>query len=123
MSALITRRRNAVAKETKKNMETLGVYRPEFNVVIQRYAEMRVQFDSLNEEWLNGGCQVTEEYTNKSGATNERKTILYSTIEKLRSELTELECILGMTPKGLKGIKKKGLEQKKKSALDKMFDG
>lgn len=123
MSAVIKRRQNIVFKKTVKNMTTLDVYRPEFDIVIRRYSEMRVLFDSLNEEWVNGGCVVTEEYTNKSGATNERKTALYSSIEKLRSELTELENTLGMTPKGLKSIKKKGLENKKKSALDLMFDG
>ena len=123
MSAVITRRQNKIFNETVKNMITLDVYRPEFDVVIRRYSEMRVLFDSLNEKWLNGGCIVTEEYTNKSGATNERKTALYSSLEKLRSELTELENTLGMTPKGLKSIKKKGLENKKKSALDLMFDG
>lgn len=123
MSAIIKRRQNKIFKETVKNMETLGVYRPEFDVVIRRYSEMRVQFESLNEVWMKSGCNVTEEYTNKSGATNERKTAMYSIIENLRSELTDLECTLGMTPKGLKGIKKKGLEQKKKSALDMMFDG
>ena len=123
MSAVIKRRQNAVFNETVKSMESLGTYRPEFDTVIRRYAEMRVQFNSLNEQWAKEGFRITEEYTNNSGATNERKTALYTTIEKLRTELTDLENILGMTPKGLQGIKKKGLEQKKTSALDKMLGG
>ena len=117
------RRQNAVFNETVKSMESLGTYRPEFDTVIRRYAEMRVQFNTLNEQWAKEGFRITEEYTNNSGATNERKTALYTTIEKLRTELTDLENILGMTPKGLQGIKKKGLEQKKISALDKMLGG
>ena len=120
---LITRRQNKVFKETVENMKTLGVYRPEFDEIIQRYSEMRVQFNSLNKEWADGGYIVTEEYTNKSGATNRRKTALYTIIENLRAELTELENILGMTPKGLKTIKNKGLEKSKESALDKMLGG
>ena len=123
MSAVIKRRQNKVFKETVEKMETLGVYRPEFDKIIQRYAQIRVQSDMLNEQWANGGYIVTEEYTNKSGATNERKTALYTIIENLRSELTELENLLGMTPKGLKTIKNKGLEKGKKSALDKMLGG
>ena len=123
MSAVMKRRQNAIFNETVKSMESLGTYRSEFDTVIRRYAEMRVQYNSLNEQWANEGFKITEEYTNNSGATNERKTALYTTIEKLRTELTDLENILGMTPKGLQGIKKKGLDQKKVSALDKMLGG
>lgn len=123
MSAVIKRRQNKVFKDTVKSMVALGVYRSEFDKIIERYSEIRVQYDMHNEQWANDGYRVTEEYTNKSGATNERKTALYTIIENLRAELTELENLLGMTPKGLKSIKNKGLEKGKKSALDKMIGG
>ena len=58
----------------------------------------------------------------KMDATNQRKTAIYLSIESLRKELLELENIFGLTPKGLKMIKNKGLEQNKKSALDRIFD-
>ena len=61
-SSLIKRRQNKVFKETVKNMESLGIYRVEFDVIIQRYAEIRVQFDSVNEEWAEGGYTITEQY-------------------------------------------------------------
>lgn len=115
--------RQKIFRETKKSMVSLGTYRKEFDVIIRRYVEMRIQFDTLNERWYEEGCQITEPYTNKSGATNERKTALYMAIEKLRLELTNMESLFGMTPKGLKEIKKKGLEQKKSSALDRMLGG
>lgn len=115
--------REDIIAQTKLDMEALGTYRAEFNVVIERYAEMRLQFDILNKRWYAEGCQITEPYTNKAGATNERKTALYLCIEKLRLELTDMENTLGMTPKGLQAIKKKGLEQKKQSALDRMLSG
>ena len=37
---------------------------------------------------------------------------------QLRKELIEMENIFGLTPKGLKSIKTKGLESKKESAID-----
>lgn len=117
------KQRRKIFNKTKKDMIALGTYREEFDVIIQRYAEMRLQFDILNKRWYEEGCQITESYTNKAGATNERKTALYLAIEKLRDELTDMENIFGMTPKGLKVIKRKGLEQKKTSALDKMLGG
>lgn len=119
----LKKKRGKVLKETKNSMAALGTYRKEFDVIIKRYVDMRLQFDTLNERWYEEGCQITELYTNKAGATNERKTALYASIEKLRKELTEMENIFGLTPKGLKEIKKKGLEQKKGSALDKLLNG
>lgn len=121
--SVINRKKNQIIKTTKNSMESLGTYRKEFDVIIERYAEMRVQFDMLNEKWYEKDCVITESYTNKAGATNERKSPLYMAVEKMRTELTSMEDRFGMTPKGLKGIKRKGLEQKKESALDKMLSG
>lgn len=122
-NVVYTRRLKKIFKDTKAYMESLGTYRCEFDVLIMRYSEMRIQYDTLFERWQENDCQITEPYTNKAGATNERKTALYGVIEKLRSELTAMETLLGMTPKGLQGMKKKGLEQSKKSALDKLLGG
>ena len=108
--------------KTIENMQVLGTYKPEFEAPVRRYAEMRIQYDILNEKWYEEGCKITEEYTNKSGAKNRRKTALYLSLETMRRELIELENIFGLTPKGLRAIRAKGLEQKKKSALDKALE-
>jgi len=98
-------------------MKQLNTYKEEFSPVIQRYAEMRVQFEILMQQWYKKGCKITEKYTNKSGATNNRKTALYQAIENLRKEITDIENILGLTPAGLKKIKDKSFVEKKKSPL------
>lgn len=102
-------------------MRNLGTYRPEFETSVRRYAELRVQYDILNDQWYESGCAITEEYTNKAGATNQRKTTLYLTLENIRKELIELENLFGLTPKGLKAIKSKGLEEQKQSLLEKVL--
>lgn len=117
------RKTTRIYNQTVENMEKLGVFRSEFETTVRRYAEMRIQYEMLNDKWYQEGCKITEEYTNKAGAKNIRKTALYLSLENMRKELIEMENLLGLTPKGLKAIKKKGLEQKKKSALDKMLDG
>lgn len=104
-------------------MRKLGTFKPEFDAPVRRYAELRVQYEVLTEKWYENGCEITEKYTNKNGATNERKTPLYLSMETIRKELTELENIFGLTPKGLRAIKTKGLEQKKESALDRALGG
>jgi len=106
-----------IFEETIQDMKNLGTYKQEFSPVITRYAEMRVQFEILMDQWYRGGCKITEKYTNKSGATNNRKTALYQAIETLRKEITEIENLLGLTPAGLKKIKTKELESKKRSIL------
>lgn len=103
--------------QTIEDMKKLGTYKQEFSPAITRYAEMRLQFEILMEQWYASGCKITEKYTNKSGATNNRKTALYQAIETLRREITDLENIFGLTPAGLKKINNKGLGNKKTSPL------
>ncbi len=113
----VSRKRNALYRETKAGMEALGTYKSEFEAPIKRYVELRLQYDILNEKWYENDCQITEVYTNKAGAKNQRKTALYLALETMRRELTEMENVLGLTPKGLKLLKTKGLEKKKGGAL------
>jgi hypothetical protein len=103
--------------QTIEDMKKLGTYKQEFSPVITRYCEMRVQFEILMQQWYAEGCRITEKYTNKAGATNNRKTALYQAIETIRKEITDLENIFGLTPAGLKKINDKGLGNKKLSPL------
>lgn len=119
----VKKEKRKIKKQVIADMVALGTYRKEFDVAIDRYIDMRIQFDLLNERWYDEGCQFTEPYTNKAGATNERKTALYLAIEKLRDELAKTEGLFGLNPKGLKEIKKKGLEQRTASALDRLLSG
>lgn len=107
-----------IYNQTVENMRVLGTFKPEFDAPVRRYAELRIQYDILSDKWYENGCEITEDYTNKSGATNQRKTSLYMSMETLRKELIEMENLFGLTPKGLKGIKTKGLEPAKGSRLD-----
>lgn len=109
--------------QTISDMKKLGTYKQEFSPVITRYAEMRVQFEILMQQWYETGCKITEKYTNKSGATNNRKTALYQAIETLRREITDLENLFGLTPAGLKKIHKKSLDSQKKSLLAEALSG
>lgn len=108
-----------IFEQTVKDMQTVGTYKVEFSPAITRYAEMRVQYDLQMSQWYSDGCRITEQYTNKAGATNVRKTALYQSLENLRKELIDLENIFGLTPVGLRKIKNKAMEQKKESPLAK----
>lgn len=115
----LKKRTKTILARTRNNMKKAGTYRREFEDSMERYADLRVQYDVLKGQWYEEGCAITEEYTNKSGATNQRKTPLYLAMETLRKELLELENIFGLTPKGLKQIHSKTMEDKEESALGK----
>lgn len=108
-----------IFEQTVKDMQAVGTYKVEFSPAITRYAEMRVQYDLQMAQWYADGCRITEQYTNKAGATNVRKTALYQSLENLRKELIDLENIFGLTPAGLRKIKNKAMEQKRESPLAK----
>jgi hypothetical protein len=117
IKAISKDRFNEIFNQTVADMKALGTYKQEFSPAIIRYAEMRLQFEILMKDWYASGCKITEKYTNKAGATNNRKTALYQSIETLRKEITDLENIFGLTPAGLKKINEKGLGDKKLSPL------
>lgn len=104
--------------KTVENMRVLGTFRQEFEAPVRRYAELAIQYEILTDKWYEDGCKITEKYTNKNGATNLRKTALYLAMENLRKELIDMENVFGLTPRGLRQIRNKGLEEKKTSALD-----
>jgi hypothetical protein len=122
-AAIFKRKRTNLYKETKAAMEQVGTFRPEFEVPITRYAELRIEYDILMGKWHETGCKVTEQYTNKNGSTNERKAPVYLALEGIRRELLEMENLFGLTPKGLRVIKTKGLEDKKKGKLASVLEG
>ena len=106
-----------IIKSTTKDMQANGTYKPQFDSTIKVYAEMKQQYNATMKKFYESSCKVTEEYTNKAGFTNIRKTALYLALETLRKDIINYENILGLTPAGLKKINKKGLEGKKKSLL------
>ena len=106
-----------IYNQTVDDMKSVGTYKDEFVPLISRYAELRVQYIIVMDRWYSTGCTITEDYTNKAGATNVRKTALYQAVENVRKELTEHENILGLTPSGLKKINDKNFQTSKKSTL------
>lgn len=107
-----------ILKKTIDNMKIIGTYRPQFDTNLRTYSEMKYELEVLTKEFYKNGCKRTEEYTNKSGATNIRKTADYLALEKLRDDVNKRENELGLTPSGLKKINDEmKKDNKKKSKL------
>lgn len=105
-----------VINEIMENMTNLGVYRAEFYPTVERYAEVKILYKIAWSRWVANGMKITAPYTNKGGKCNERTTAEYAELKKMREELTYLELVLGLNPKGLKAIQSKALDGKKRKS-------
>ena len=86
------------------NMTSLGVYREEYEDIIDIYVNMLHRLKMLYEEFEASGYEVETEYTNKAGATNQRKTPLYLSIEKLENDIVTYSDRLCLNPKAVGNI-------------------
>src|SRR5699024_7766070 len=100
----MARTKKSIRAETIKNMKALGTYKPEYNNVIDIFVGMLHQYENFQEEFERSGYKIEEEYTNKVGATNMRKTPLFSAMEKLRMDIATYSDKLGLNPKALESI-------------------
>ena len=101
-----------IVKKTKENMQNLGTYKKEFEPTIRRYADVRIQYDSLNKsiaKSLKNSDDIPASY--------------FKSVDNLQKQLLVLEDTLGLTPKGLKTLQRHGLETKKVSMLEKVLSG
>lgn len=94
-------------------MEHLGVYKDDYDQIIDIYVGMLAQYQAFEKAFEDSGYQITEEYTNKAGATNDRKTPIYSAMETLRKDLATYSNILCINPKAFNAIKKPDVPKRK----------
>lgn len=89
--------KSAVTRE----MKSLGVYKKEYNNLIDIYSGMLHQYHQFEIEFEESGYQITEEHTNKAGATNQRKVPLLTAMESLRKDIASYSDRLCLNPKVL----------------------
>lgn len=85
-------------------MRELGVYDKEYRTTIDVFVDMVHQYEVFSEQFEEQGYAVQEEYTNKAGATNMRKTPIYGAMEKLRMDISTYSNLLCLNPKSLEAV-------------------
>lgn len=93
-------------------MKALGVYKPEFEPIIQIYCQLREQYDELTKEFKDSNYDYSE-LTN----TGTKKAPIVTTLETLRKDILSYAGQLGLTPQGLLRANDKAFIQKKGSVL------
>ncbi|MFD1204022.1 P27 family phage terminase small subunit [Sporosarcina contaminans] len=112
MAKLLTKKQ--LKKSVVDNMKHLGVYRENYEHTIDVYVGMLAQYQAFEKQFEESGYQITVEYTNKAGATNDRKTPIYSAMESLRKDLATYSNLLCINPKAFESVKKREVPVRKK---------
>jgi phage terminase small subunit len=104
-------RKESIKKNTVSDMKQLGVYKAEYEPVIDIYCEMREQYELYTKQ-LKDKAYRCDEYTAAGGT---KKSALVSTIETLRKDILLYSDRLCLNPKAF--TKDAPGDNKKKSKL------
>lgn len=100
----MARQKATIRKQVIENMKELGIYKKEYRTTIDIFVDMVHQYEVFSEQFAEQGYRVEEEYTNKAGATNMRKTPIYGALEKLRMDISTYSNLLCLNPKALESV-------------------
>lgn len=101
-------------KLIKKSCQAIGTYKPEFEPVIETLAAIMEKRDAAQEQFEEGGCQLTCE--NNGGKTIGKNPLLV-VLDEQNTRALPYWRDLGLTPAGLKKINEKAMKGKQKSSF------
>lgn len=105
-------RKKSITNQTRDQMQALGVYKPEFEPIIEIYSQLREQYNILTQRFIDSGYDF-KEYTN----TGTKKAPIVTTLEALRKDILAYAAQLGLTPQGLLKADEAAFKKKKGSGL------
>ncbi|MFU1797474.1 P27 family phage terminase small subunit [Paenibacillus azoreducens] len=82
-------------------MKALGVHKPQYNRLIDIYAELVFQYNTLTDEFEKGGFQY-EVSTDQGGA---KKSPILASLENLRKDILTYSDRLCLNPSAMKAVK------------------
>lgn len=85
-----------IKKQTVAEMKKLGVYRPEYDRIVDIYAGLWEQYHRLMREYDTG---TSYQYATATGAQGEKKSPLAATIEAVRRDILAYSDRLCLNPK------------------------
>lgn len=103
--------KQGIKNRTIDDMKALGVYKPEYDPIIDIYAELVDQYNKITKEFKDGGYQYEVE-TDQGGR---KKAPIVATLETLRKDILAYSDRLCLNPKSLEIVTVE--TGKKKSAL------
>jgi len=107
-------------RDAVQRMRALEVYKKEFEPAINRYADMREQYEILTRRWKRERHRA--HVLTREGEPSKRNPVVVA-LESLRKDLTGLEAMLGLTPQGLMKVNENAFAKEKKSRLAEALKG
>lgn len=104
--------------KTKKRMQKLGIYKAEFDPVIEVYADLKEQYDVLTSQFITNDYSF--EVETNSGS---KKAPIVTTLESLRKDILTYARDLGLTPHGLLKFDETAFTKQTNSKFDKIMSG
>lgn len=92
--------KDAIKAKTIADMQTLRVYKPEYDRLIEIYAELCEQYERLTKEFVSSGYQCTA----GTGAGGEKKSPVVAALENLRKDILQYSDRLCLNPKAISSI-------------------
>lgn len=107
--------KDTIKKNTIVEMQNLGVYKVEYNRVIDIYSELLEQYERLTAEYKRDNYK----YKSTTAASGDKKSPLVSTLESLRKDILQYSDRLCLNPKA---NMKEPVGKKRKSKLAEALD-
>lgn len=108
----INNKRKKIFEEVRSDMESLGVYKDEFQDAIRLYVDSRLQYEAAWEEYTAGGMRSVVDC-----AGGVKKNPVLIAIEESRKAMTQLQDKLALNPKALDTMRQQGAPEKSDLAL------
>ena len=103
-------------EQIKTDMMSLNLYKQEYDATIDLLAQMYIDRDKALKAFDQEGCHYTIEKQTKNGFVKV-KNPLFAIVQELNNSIVATNRELGLTPKGLKAIRKKEEAPQRESLL------
>jgi phage terminase small subunit len=92
--------KETIKKNTVRDMKSLGVYKPEYDPLIDVYSDLFSQYLRANKEFELSGFQ----YETETAAGGTKKSAIVATLESLRKDLLAYSDRLCLNPKAIQSV-------------------
>lgn len=108
--------KETIKRRTIEDMKKLGVHKPQYNRLVDIYAELVFQYNTLTKEFEESGF-IYEVSTEQGGS---KKAPIVATLETLRKDILAYSDRLCLNPKSLESVT---VEKGKQSTLATVLKG
>ena len=104
----------AIKEKVIQDMKALGVYKAEYDSIIEIYSDLLFQYYDATEKFKKSNYQ----YETPTAAGGTKKSAIVATLESLRKDIVTYSDRLCLNPKAIENIT---VENKAKSPLEKIL--